>query len=315
MIQDIIAPVETSLIVDELTPERLLRQTNKGGNEIYIVDGRECAATMREVGRLREITFRMAGGGTGKSCDIDFFDTMTPPCKQLVVWDPREKIILGGYRFIIGKDIKINDDGTPRIATAHMFRFSSTFLTDYLPFTIELGRSFVRTEYQSSRQGYKALFALDNLWDGLGALTVEHPEIRYLFGKMTMYPAYPQQCRNMLLHFLHKHFPDKDCLVEPISPISNTNHDQDLDSVFPNESFDADYRILNAEIRKHGINIPPLINAYMSLSPTMRMFGTAINDEFGNVEESAILLTIAEIYDAKKQRHISSYHPLHKHCK
>lgn len=306
--EEIVEETPAHVLEQELTAQRLLRSTNKGGNVIYVFDGRECPNLMREVGRLREISFRSAGGGTGKSCDIDRYDLMEPPCRQLVVWDPDARLILGGYRFICGSDIRFDEHGRPRIATAHMFDFSDRFIRDYLPYTIELGRSFVRPEYQSSKAGAKALYALDNLWDGLGALTVLNPSVRYLFGKMTMYPTYRRECRDMILFFLHKHFPDRDGLVRPQSPVSIVMNHKHLSDLFGDDDFKNDYRVLNAEIRRLGVNIPPLINAYMSLSPSMRMFGTAVNDEFGNVEESGIMLTIAEIYDAKKNRHIATYH-------
>lgn len=232
---------------------------------------------------------------------------MEPPCQQLLVWDPVKKLILGGYRFIIGKDIRLDPQGRPRIATSHMFRFSKEFVDHYLPQTIELGRSFVRLEYQSSKAGTKAIYALDNLWDGLGALTVKYPEINYLFGKMTMYPSYNHECRNMILYFLHKHFPDRDGLVTPLHELQ-TNTDMDLMAhIFTGADFAEDYKILNRLVRNYGFNIPPLVNAYMSLSPTMRMFGTAINTEFGDVEETGILIAISEIREEKKRRHIDSY--------
>lgn len=312
MAEKIIDQVSPDNVMAELTPDRLLRTTNKGGNEIYVVDAHSAPATMREIGRLREIAFRAAGGGTGKSCDIDQYDTMEPPCRQLIVWSPEDRKIIGGYRFILGKDIKM-ENGCPRIATSHMFRFSDRFISEYLPRTIELGRSFVRLEYQSSRAGAKAIFALDNLWDGLGALTVEHPEIQFLFGKFTMYPSYDRECRDMLLHFLNKHFPDPENLCRPFNPIASGDGDGKFERMFPGHDFKEDYRILNSAIREHGINIPPLVNAYMSLSPTLKVFGTAINDEFGNVEETGIFLTIDEVYDEKKDRHINSYHPDEEH--
>lgn len=309
MTQPIIDPIDPDLIQQELTPERLLRQSNKAGNLIYVIDGRECPATMREIGRLREESFRAAGGGTGKEVDIDEFDLMDPPCRQLVVWDPESRLILGGYRFIIGKDIRVDAEGRPRIATSHMFRFSDKFVNEYLPQTIELGRSFVRLHYQSSQAGAKALFALDNLWDGLGALTVVYPEIKYLFGKMTMYPSYDRRCRDLILYFLQKHFPDNDELVRPIRAIDTLIDTAGMEELFVSDSFKEDYKTLNHEVRNHGFNIPPLVNSYMSLSPTMRMFGTAINDEFGDVEESGIFFAIDEIFEEKKKRHIGTYHP------
>lgn len=305
--QRIIDPIDVSLIKAELTDDKLLRYSNKCGNMIYVVDGRECPAVMHEIGRLREIAFRNAGGGTGKDCDIDEFDLMDPPCRQLIVWDPENELILGGYRFILGSDIATDAHGRPRIATSHMFNFSEEFKRDYLPQTIELGRSFVRLEYQSTRSGAKAIYVLDNLWDGLGALTVVYPEMKYLFGKVTMYPSYDEECRNMILYFLSKHFPDHDELVTPISALKTNTDLQRMRELFPHKSFKEDYKVLNREVRNHGYNIPPLVNAYMGLSPTMRMFGTAINDEFGDVEESGIFLAIDEIFEEKKQRHIGSF--------
>lgn len=308
MEQKIINAIPTELIESELTPDKFLRSANKGGNELYVVDAFNAPNVMREIGRLREMTFRAAGGGTGKDCDIDEYDTMATPCRQLIVWNPELKLILGGYRFILGHDIKIDDNGVPMIATAHMFRFSQRFIDEYLPYTIELGRSFVRTEYQSSKAGAKAIFALDNLWDGLGALTVEAPQMKYLFGKMTMYPNYSIECRDMILYFLHKHFPDNEALVTPLTPLSVDLEDPRLADMFTGETFKDDYRILNTAVRNHGLNIPPLVNAYMSLSPTMRTFGTAINDMFGDVEETGIFFAIDDIFEEKKRRHIESYH-------
>lgn len=305
--QEIIPPVAVELIESELTPDCFLRHTNKGHNHLYVVDAHTAPNVMREIGRLRELAFRYEGGGTGKDCDIDEYDLMEPPCKQLIVWDPENRLILGGYRFIFGKDIRMEADGTPRIATSHMFRFSPRFIEEYLPYTMELGRSFVRLEYQSSRAGAKAIFALDNLWDGLGALTVLHPEIRYLFGKMTMYPTYSRECRDMILHFLGKYFPDPDRLVYPIDPLVPVTSHTSMEELFTGGSFKDDYRILNQSVRSHGLNIPPLVNAYMSLSPTMHVLGTAINDLFGDVEETGILIAIDEIFEEKKRRHIESY--------
>lgn len=308
MIQEpIIDPVDTKDIEAELTRDRLLRKTNKGGNEIYVVDAHSAPATMREIGRLREIAFRHGGGGTGKSCDIDEFDIMERPCRQLIVWDPDDKLILGGYRVLNGNEMKRDKDGVPNIAMAHMFRFSKEFLDKYLPSTMELGRSFVRIGYQSSRFGSKAIYVLDNLWDGLGALTVEDKNIRYLLGKMTMYPSYDVECRNMLLYFLNKHFPDKDALIRPIEPLKADIDVDRMKEIFVGSNFKDDYRILNTRIREHGINIPPLVNSYMSLSPTMKIFGTAVNHEFGEVEETGIFFAIDDIFEEKKKRHIGSY--------
>lgn len=307
VMEKIIDRIDRQLIKAELTEDRLLRPTNKGDNEIYITDAFTSPHTMREIGRLREIAFRAAGGGTGKDCDIDEFDTMARPCRQLIVWNPADEEIIGGYRFLLGEDMEFID-GIPQIATSHMFQFSDQFLKEYLPVTLELGRSFVTLEYQSTRSNPKALYALDNLWDGLGALTVVYPQIQYLFGKVTMYPSFGRRSRDQILYFLHKHFPDADRLVWPITPLELSTDRKELEELFCGGSFKEDYKILNHAVREAGLNIPPLVNAYMSLSPTMRMFGTAINPEFGDVEESGIFFRISEIFEEKKRRHIGTYH-------
>lgn len=307
MEQEIIQPIDKELLKQELTPERQLRMTNKSNNEIYIITAHNAPNVMKEIGRLREIAFREAGGGTGKSMDIDEFDTMPNCYKQLIVWNPEAEEIIGGYRYILGTDVDIDDKGQPILATSHMFHFSEKFMSEYMPQTIELGRSFVSLPYQSSRMGAKSLFALDNLWDGLGALTVIMPNVKYFFGKMTMYPSYIRKGRDMILYFLKKHFDDKENLVIPMDPLKIETDPEELKALFCEDDFRADYRILNREIRKMGYNIPPLVNAYMNLSPTMKLFGTAINDGFGDVEETGILIAVDEILEEKRMRHIDSY--------
>ncbi|MEG1545886.1 MAG: GNAT family N-acetyltransferase [Bacteroides sp.] len=305
--EDIIAPIAKEILKSELTEEKRLRLTNKSNNEIYILTNQDSPNVMREIGRLREIAFRAAGGGTGLSMDIDEYDTMESPYKQLIVWNPEAEEVLGGYRYILGTDVRFDEHEHPILATAHMFNFSQKFIKEYLPTTIELGRSFVTLEYQSTRAGSKGLFALDNLWDGLGALTVVMPNVKYFFGKVTMYPSYHRQGRDMILYFLNKHFGDKDNLITPMQPLKIETDEAQLKRLFNKDTFKEDYKVLNTEIRKVGYNIPPLVNAYMSLSPTMRMFGTAINYGFGDVEETGILIAVNEILEDKRIRHIESF--------
>ena len=307
MEQEIIQPIEKEVLKRELTPELQLRMTNKSHNEIYVITAHNAPNVMKEIGRLREIAFREAGGGTGKAMDIDEFDTCENCYKQLIVWNPEEEEIIGGYRYLEGTDWELDEKGQPKLATSHMFHFSEKFLKEYMPYTIELGRSFVSLPYQSSRMGAKSLFALDNLWDGLGALTVIKPNVRYFFGKFTMYPSYIRRGRDMILYFLHKHFADKESLIVPMKPLEIEADPKELEQLFCEKEFKKDYLILNTEIRKLGYNIPPLVNAYMSLSPTMKLFGTAINYGFGDVEETGILIAIEEIFEQKRVRHIDSF--------
>ena len=307
MEQEIIQPISKDLLKRELTSERQLRMTNKSHNEIYVITAHNAPNVMKEIGRLREIVFREAGGGTGKDMDIDEFDICENCYKQLIVWNPEAEEIIGGYRYLEGTAWEMDDKGQPILATSHMFHFSDQFIKEYMPYTIELGRSFVSLPYQSSRMGAKSLFALDNLWDGLGALTVIMPNVKYFFGKFTMYPSYIRRGRDMILYFLHKHFADKETLIVPMKPLHIETDPKELEALFCEKEFKEDYRILNSEIRKLGYNIPPLVNAYMSLSPTMKLFGTAINYGFGDVEETGILIAIEEIFEQKRIRHIDSF--------
>ena len=304
---EIIAPIPKEVLKSELTDDKRLRMTSKSNNEVYVVTWQNAPNVVREIGRLREIAFRAAGGGTGLDCDLDEFDTMENPYKQLIVWNPESEEIIGGYRYILGPDIQLDEKGQPILATSHMFHFSDEFIKDYMPYTIELGRSFVTLEYQSTRSDGKSIFALDNLWDGLGALAVIMPGCKYFFGKMTMYPSYVRKGRDMILYFLKKHFDDKENLITPMKPLVLESDPDELERLFSGNNFKEDYRILNSEVRKMGYNIPPLVNAYMGLSPTIKLFGTPINYGFGDVEETGILIAVDEILEQKRVRHIDSF--------
>lgn len=305
--ESIIKPIDKEKIISELTPDKFLRKTNYGNKEIYIVNHQNAPNVMLEIGRLREISFRDAGGGTGKEVDIDGYDISSKPYQQLIVWSPEDMEIIGGYRFINGPDMEFLPNGQPRSATAELFKFSKKFIKEYLPFTIELGRSWVQPNFQPTFNIRKGIFSLDNLWDGLGAITLNYPEIKYFFGKITMYPRFNITARDMILFFLHKYFPDNEKLVYPHEPLLLVTDIDELNKVFSGNNYDEDYKILMKNVRRLNENIPPLVNSYMNLSQTMKTFGTAVNHHFGNVEETGILVTINDIYDIKKHRHIATY--------
>ena len=253
---------------------------------------------MQELGRLRELSFRDAGGGTGAAVDIDDEDLAEEGYQQLFVWDPKAQEIVGGYRFIVSRTTH-----PKHMSTEHYFRFSDRFRNEFLPYTIELGRSFVQPHYQGIRQNPKGLYSLDNLWDGLGALVITNPDMKYFFGKVTMYGDYNREARDILLYFLKKYFPDHDNLIEGIYPIELQFDTEKMEQMFCGGNYAEDYKILTREIRKCKENIPPLINSYMNISPSMRVFGTVTNPDFGGVEETGILITINDIYPVKSERH------------
>jgi hypothetical protein len=305
--EEIIDPIPVEFLVKELNEERFVRKTNYGNNEIYIVTHKNSPNVVTEIGRLRELSFRQAGGGTGKSIDIDDYDISENPYNQLVVWEPDKKEIIGGYRFLTFAHIPKSELKNAKLATAGLFNFSEEFVNNYLPYSIELGRSFVQPEYQARNAGRKAVFALDNLWDGLGAIVIENPSKKYFFGKITMYENFDSFARDLIHYFFFKYFKDDQGLMHPKMPVGFSNDINTLAKVFTGNSYELDYRILSKKVRERNENIPPLFNSYMNLSPTMKVFGTAINYGFGDVEETGILITIDDIYPSKKHRHIATY--------
>lgn len=306
--EKIIDPVSVDLLKAELTPDKKLCDTNKSNNEIYVVNCHNAPNVLQEIGRLREIAFRDSGGGTGASVDLDDFDFKDDRLyQQIVIWDPEASAILGGYRYILGTDVNLDAEGQPILASAHLFHFSDEFIQDYLPHTIELGRSFVAPEYQSSKAGAKAIFALDNLWDGLAAVMLQHADMMYYFGKMTVYPDYDKAALDLILRFLWKHFPDSDELIRPKQPYDIVANPRLLDLILRDEDYKMDYRNLKDAIRRLGTGIPPLVNSYMNVSPKMKMFGSAINDEFFDAIETGILIGFEEMYADKRDRHKEPY--------
>ncbi|MGV3629677.1 MAG: GNAT family N-acetyltransferase [Bacteroidota bacterium] len=303
--QNIIDPISKELIKSELTSERFLRKTRKGDNEIYSINAHNAPNTLREIGRLREVTFRASGGGTGLDCDLDEYDTDAICYDQLIVWSPEDEQIVGGYRYILCEKAIDRATGEIHLSTSHYFDFSERFISDFLPDTIELGRSWVQPDFQPGVNPRKGLFALDNIWDGLGAIVIQNPHIKYFFGKVTMYPSFNAEARDFLLHFMHHYFPDKDKLMQPYHPLVQSYDRNYIESQLKGLDFKDGFKVLNSYVRERGENVPPLVNIYMHLSPTMKTFGTAVNPDFGGVEETGILVTIGDIYQEKKERHIT----------
>ena len=315
--KNIIDPIPTDKLLEELTLDRFIRMTNSGKNEIYVVNALNAPNVMREIGRLREISFRDSGGGTGLDCDIDVFDTNPDNhFEQLIVWNPYDKAIVGGYRYLLCDKLKPTADGRIDTPTGELFQYSEKFINEYLPYTIELGRSFVQPDYQPSKSLSKGMYSLDNLWDGLGYLCKTVTQAKYFFGKVTMYPQLERTSRDMILYFMHTNFPDPDGLLKPWPELQLPiiMPEEELKSIFTGANYSENYRILVKNVRQRGAAVPPLVNAYMNLSTTMRSFGTALNPPFGNVEETGILIKLADITPEKYERYTTfdpDIKPLH----
>ncbi|MBR4738908.1 MAG: GNAT family N-acetyltransferase [Bacteroidales bacterium] len=302
-------PVDRELIKKELKQKHFLRMTNRGNKEIYITTAHLSPNIMREIGRLRELSFATDGGGTGKEVDIDEYDTLPDPycCKQLFVWNTEDEEIVGGYRFAHGSTMLQRPDGTIATPTAEHYQFSQEFLDNYLPYTVELGRAFVQPAYQPSFNLGKGLYSLDNLWDGLGALVLEIPETRYFLGKITIYDSMDLEARDLILFFYQKYFPDPDGLMWPYEPTRIETDYNRLVKLFNGRNYKEDYQILLHAMRARGCTVPALVNAYMNLSSTMRYFGTCPDHGLPGTNGIGILITLKDINADKRQRHVDSY--------
>lgn len=304
----VIAPIDKKILQQELDRCHFLRPTHKAGNLIYDITAHEAPNVMLEIGRLRELSFRSGGGGSGQEVDIDHFDTMENPYHQLIVWDPDAEAIIGGYRFLLGSETRLMANGQPNIVGAHMFHFTDDYIKNYMPYTTELGRAFVQPAYQTPDAGVKSIFALDNLWDGLGALVYNTPSIKYLIGKVTIYPNYNAMARDLIYEYLNRFFPGNLQLIITKHPIETSQVAKETaERIFVGEDQKLNYKILQKSVRELGETIPPLFSAYIGLSPTMQTFGTGINDEFADIYDTGIMITLADIFPEKKERYIDTY--------
>ena len=309
MVPPIIDPVDVRLLKKELNKDTFLRNTNRGNNEIYIVNNETAPNVLREIGRLREVSFRAVGGGSGTECDLDHFDLEDKACFQLVVWNPEDDEIIGGYRFTRWKMASFHENGQPYVNTEHLFDFSQKFLDEYFPYCVEMARAFVQPKYQSAQAGRKALFALDNLWDGIGGIVATDPTVKYLSGKVTIYSSSPDMSRKAMIYYLDKHFGDREGLLTSKRPETCSPEEAEyFEAMFNGANYKDDYQILNTYVKSFGDVIPPLIHSYIGLSETMKTFGTTFDPDFGDCYDTAMLITISDIYKEKYDRYIDSYH-------
>lgn len=304
----IIDPIPAEVLKKELNADTFLRTTNRGNNEIYIVNNENSPNVLREIGRLREVAFRAVGGGSGKECDLDHFDLEDKACFQLVVWNPENEEIIGGYRFTRWKMASFHENGQPFVNTEHLFDFSQKFIDEYFPHCVEMARAFIQPKYQSAAMGRKALFALDNLWDGIGGIVATDPSVKYLAGKVTIYSSSPEMSRKAMIWYLDHYLGDREGLLTSKRPETWTKEDDAFFcAMFEGQDYKEGYITLNNYVKSLNDTIPPLIHSYIGLSETMKTFGTTFDPDFGDCYDTAMMITIDDIYQAKKDRYINTF--------
>ena len=193
------------------------------------------------------------------------------------------------------------------LANKSLYSISNTFTNEYIPYVVELARAFIQPKYQPKLAGRKAAFSLDNIWDGLGALVVKYPFIRYFFGRLTFFSNYDPTVRDLAFYFFAKHLQGNPALLRPKNPFEYPTPLSDLEKVIGGSSIKEDFTKLHQAAKNHGTTIPPLVKSYFNVSGTLRVFEPVFDSYFSSSYAAAILVTIADVYPAFIKRYITPY--------
>lgn len=295
--KNVIHPIDRKLIKRELSDSQILGRT-KDDKKIILTEFENSPNVLKEIARLREITFRKVGEGTGKKRDIDDFDKYY---KHLVVWDEEELEIVGSYRIGIGKDIFLSK-GTEGFYTSTLFNFSSRFEDEVIKDSIELGRSFVQKKYWNSN-------ALNYLWQGIGAFISNNDWVKHLFGGVSISNNYSESAKNMIVYYFQKWFDDIDDFAESKNKfiLSNKTAD-DLSKIFISDNYKEDYRILKNLLKPTGYTVPVLYKHYSELCNDngVKFLDFGVDPDFENCVDGLILVDVHKIKDEKRERFINS---------
>jgi putative hemolysin len=272
--------------------------TTKDDKRIYLYDGEDKnSIVVNEIGRLRELSFRKVGEGVNKKRDIDKYDRYY---KHIVLWDNEDLEIVGAYRIGETKNI-VEKFGKEALYASTLFDFNENF-DKYLNDSIELGRSFVQPKYWGSR-------ALDYLWQGIGAYLRNNPEVKYLFGPVSMSATYSKVAKDMILHFYDMNFHDEEKLVNAKIPY-NFNSDErlinNLDSELNSDDYKENFRTLKKALAAINANVPTLYKQYADLCEEggIKFCAYNVDPDFSNCVDSFILVEIDKMKEAQKKRYI-----------
>ncbi|MFX4233096.1 GNAT family N-acyltransferase [Aliarcobacter butzleri] len=286
-------PVSKIDLYNELKKSPLLGQTNDG-KKIYLYDYVEDSIVLKELGRLREISFRKVGEGVNKKRDIDKYDVYY---QHIILYDKNELEIVGAYR-IGNSDVIFKEFGTKGFYSNTLFQFNDEFMF-YLQNSIELGRSFVQPKYWGTR-------ALDYLWYGIGAYVKANPNIKYMFGPVSISGAFPAIAKDMLVFYYNYYYSSEKNLVEARTPFSYSSHIHDIKEFFTLEDKKRDFKSLKIALSNIGVNVPTLYKQYseLTLDDGVKFLDFNVDKNFGDCIDSFILVEIDKIKDSMKQRYM-----------
>ncbi len=300
-IENIVHSAKSQLIRKELKASELIGETNDG-QLIYLFDHKPNSSVMREIGRLREISFRQVREGTGTAIDLDSYDRYY---RHLILWDDQELEIVGAYR--IGETAKIlADKGRGGLYSHSLFDYQPE-LMPYLENSIELGRSFIQPRYWGKR-------SLDYLWFGIGAYLLKHPEIRYMFGPVSLSASYPEQAKQLICAFYDSLYGSEEPMAISRTPyaLNNLQRFEPYRLVDTEAAYKAAYAELKAELDELGVRVPTLFKQYVELCHPGGCGFLAFNQDenFSDCIDALILVDIEQIKAKKRSRYIESHRTL-----
>lgn len=294
----IVNPVEREALLTSFSEETRLTTGRAWPLEIHAFAGSDHSRALAEVGRLREATFRFVGSGTGRALDVDDFDTAADGYRQLVVFHRVRQEIVAGCRVRLGRTASLNP-----FASESLFEFSETFRQQYADGLLDIGRMFVIPRLQVAGGEREGTFVLDNLFHGLAAIAQREKRLTHFFGRLVLPKVLPARLRDLCMYFLAKHFAGDHQLVRPRVPEVFHSSTHELARVLVGANWRDDLRFLQNEARRLGSRVPPLLRAYVSLSPTLRTFGVTRDPELSAIEEVAILVKVSEIRRQTRRRY------------
>ncbi len=294
-VETVIHPADAKAIKKNLYKATLLGET-RDNKKIFLYDFSYDCPVMQEIARLRELTFRSVEEGTGLSLDLDRFDTYY---RHIVLWDDNDLEIVGAYRIGEGSEIMRNQ-GVDGFYTQTLFDLDTHF-SGYLPYSIELGRSFVQPRYWGQH-------SLEYLWYGIGAYLNTRPDIKYLFGPVSLSNSYPQLAKELIVAFYDQQFGHALPQAQARSPFQVSL----ASKRFALQEFSADYsssfKILNSELKKLGVKVPTLYKQYVELcvDKGCHFIGFNVDPQFNDCIDSLIMVEIDKIAPKKKQRYVNT---------
>ncbi|MBP9491245.1 MAG: lysophospholipid acyltransferase family protein [Aliarcobacter sp.] len=288
-------PVSRIDLLNELKKSKLIGQTSDG-KKIFLYDYIEDSIVLKELGRLRELSFRKVGEGVNKKRDTDKYDVYY---QHIILWDENELEIVGSYR-IGNSDFIFRNIGVKGFYSNNLFAYNEEF-TPYLKNSIELGRSFVQPKYWGTR-------ALDYLWFGIGAYLKNNPNIKYMFGPVSMSASFPSVAKDMMVFYYNHYYGLTADLVEPKVPYSYSNNLSEIKDIFDLNDKKKDFKFLKSTLANIGVTIPTLYKQYseIALDDGVKFLGFNVDNDFGDCVDGFILVEVEKIKDSAKQRYIEN---------